>query len=341
MTDVTEASKLDVLKAPRDGSVAERTFDLGDVSAAPGERRRGAIFVTTNSNGEPIDMPIEVVHGAFAGPVIALGAGIHGDEYDSQQAVREVLAELDPATLHGTVVGMPCINTHAFAAATRVSGIDHANFNRIFPGDAEGTISYRQAVVFSDTLVPAVDIFIDLHTGGQFGEITPLVVVQRGYEDIAQELGFATGNRIVWKGGAWSGPARMSFLKAGKPAITVEAGGGTYRDDVVAHHAGSLRNILRHLRMIDGESVLNPSYPAVDATFARASVGGFYVARRTPGEDVKAGDVIAEIVDHFGEVRETVAAPQDGILLWVRRLRTVNPGEETMIFGPVEETLVP
>lgn len=334
-------SKLQELKAPRDGSANEGDYSLGSVTVAPGARARGAVPVSSSANGEAIEMPVEVVRGAYAGPVIAVAAGVHGDEYDSMQAVREALSELDPATLHGTFVGLPCLNTHAFAAATRVSGIDHANFNRIFPGDAEGTISQRHAATFIEQIVPAADIFIDLHTGGQFGEITPLAVVQRGHEDIVLELGMAAGHRVLWKGGAWGGTARSAFLAEGKPAVTLEAGGGTFTAAAVECHLDSIRNILRHLAMIDGESVLNSEYPAVNATFARASEGGFYLTDVLPGDDCKKGDEIAVIVDHFGEVRERVLAPVDGIVLWVRRLRTINPGEETVIFGPIEETLVP
>jgi predicted deacylase len=334
-------SKLAELCAPRDGSPNSGKYSIGTITAEPGDRVRGGVPIATGANGGLIEIPVEVVHGEHAGPVIAVGAGVHGDEYDSMQAVRLMLAELDPATLHGTFVGMPCVNTHAFAAASRVSGLDHQNFNRIFPGDSEGTVSQRMAATFVTDVVPNADVFLDLHTGGQYGEITPLAVVQRGHEDIARELGMASGNPILWKGGAWGGTARSAFLAEGKPAVTLEAGGGTFRADVAEHHLGSIRNVLKHLRMIDGQSVLRESYSAVNATFARASSGGFYLGLAEPGEKCKEGDEIALIIDHFGEVRERVLAPVDGVVLWVRRLRTVNPGEETVIFGPIEETVTP
>jgi len=334
-------STLTKLKAPRTGELTTSSYSIGTVTLEPGTRATGDIPVAVGANGEAITIPLHVVHGKYQGPIIAVGAGIHGDEYDSMQAVRDALETLDPATLHGTFVGMPCLNIAAFAAATRISGLDHLNFNRIFPGDPDGSISMRLASTFITEVVPFADIFIDLHTGGTFGEITPLVVVQRGHEDIATELGMASGNPVIWKGGAWGGTARSAFLAVGKPAVTLEAGGGTYKGAVVKHHYNSIMNILRHLDMIDGESVLHDNYPAVNATFARASAGGFYIEKVEPGDRCKAGDEIAVIVDHLGEVRERVTAPGDGIVLWIRRLRTVNPGEETMIFGPVEETLAP
>lgn len=334
-------STITKLKAPRTGELSTDSYSIGTVTLAPGTRGTGDIPVAIGSNGEAISIPLSVVHGKYPGPVLAVGAGIHGDEYDSMQAVREAIEAIDPETLHGTFVGMPCINIAAFAAATRVSGLDYLNFNRIFPGDSDGSISMRLAAIFITDVVPYVDAFVDLHTGGTFGEITPLVVVQRGYEDIATELGMASGNPVIWKGGNWGGTARSSFLAVGKPAVTLEAGGGTYKGSVVKHHFDSIMNIVRHLDMVDGDSVLCEGYEAVNATFARASVGGFYIEKVEPGDHCKKGDEIAVIVDHLGVVRETVTAPEDGIVLWIRRLRTVNPGEETMIFGPIEETLVP
>lgn len=334
-------STLTDLRAPRDGEVQSKPYTIGQVTAEPGTTARGGIFCATAANGEPVEIPVIVVHGAHPGPVLAVGAGIHGDEYDSQQAVRELAAATDPATLHGTLVAMPCINTSAFAAATRESGVDHLNFNRIFPGDREGSLSMRLATTFIDEVVPVTDVFVDLHTGGQFGDITALAVVQRGHEEIARELGMAAGHPIIWKGGNWAGTARSSFLAAGKPAVTLETGGGTFRREVVARHYDSLVNIMRYLHMTDGEAVLRDSYEAVNATFARASAGGFYLEAAQPGDVVTEGTELATIVDHFGEVRERVLAPADGVVLWMRKIRTINPGEETVIFGPVEETIVP
>jgi len=262
-------------------------------------------------------------------------AGVHGDEYDGQEAIRRVLAEIDPATLRGTIVGIPCLNTPAFEAAARAGAIDHLNLNRIFPGDAEGSYSQRLAATFVEQVVPAVDAVVDLHTGGAYGEIAPLVILQGGYEDLATDLALAAGHELVWKGGKWGGTVRHPVLEAGKPAITIECGGATYRETNVEHHMNSIRNILRSLGLIDGEAELRDTYTTVSGTFARSAAGGFFVARAEPGETCKEGDLIATITDHYGNTLEEVSAPQDGIVLWVRRIRTVRPGDEVVIFGEV------
>ncbi|KND45856.1 succinylglutamate desuccinylase/aspartoacylase family protein, partial [Streptomyces stelliscabiei] len=270
-------------------------YSIGPLTVAPGERAHGLIPVGTSSYGVELGIPLIVVNGVQDGPVLCVDAGVHGDEYDGQEAIRRVLAELDPATLRGTVVGIPCLNTPAFEAAARASGIDHLNLNRIFPGDAEGSYSQRLAATFVEQVVPAVDAVVDLHTGGAYGEIAPLVILQGGYEDLATDLALAAGHELVWKGGKWGGTVRHPVLEAGKPAITIECGGATYRETNVEHHMKSIRNILRRLGLTDGEAELRDTYTTVSGTFARSAAGGFFVAHAEPGETCKEGDRIATI----------------------------------------------
>ncbi|GAA3625486.1 succinylglutamate desuccinylase/aspartoacylase family protein [Lentzea roselyniae] len=316
-------------------------YSIGPLTVAPGGRAQGLIPVGTSTYGVELGIPLIVVNGAEPGPVLCVDAGVHGDEYDGQQAVRQVLAETDPATLRGTLVGIPCMNTAAFEAAARASGLDHANLNRIFPGDPEGSYSFRLAATFVEQVVPAIDALVDLHTGGTFGEIAPLTIVQGGYEDLATGIGLAAGHELVWKGGKWGGTVRHPTLAAGKPAVTIEAGGGTYREENVELHVSSVRNIMRHLGMVDGEVELRDSYTAVTGTFARSASGGFFLGHAEPGDACKEGDLIGQVVDHYGTTLEEVRAEKEGIVLWVRRIRTVRPGDEVVIFGAVEGEITP
>jgi uncharacterized protein len=316
-------------------------YTIGPVTCPPGERAEGLIPVGVSSYGVELGMPVIVVNGAAPGPVLCVDGGVHGDEYDGMEAVRRVIAETDPATLRGTLVGIPCVNTPAFEAAARTSGLDHANLNRIFPGDADGSFSLRLAATFVEQVIPAVDALVDLHTGGTFGEIAPLTIVQGGYEELATPIGLAAGHELIWKGGSWGGTARLSTLQAGKPAITIEAGGGTYREGTVDLHIGSVRNIMRRLEMIDGEVELRDRYTEVTGTFARSAAGGFFLGHAGPGDQCKAGDLLGRVVDHYGRVLEEVRAPEDGIVLWQRRIRTVRPGDEVVIFGAVRGEIRP
>lgn len=311
------------------------SYELAGTVVAPGSVADGRVVLGTDVHALEAGFDFRVFHGKFKGPRIVVQGGVHGDEYDGQQAVRALFPHLDPEHLHGTVIAIPCLSETAFVADARESGVDGCNFNRIFPGSSNGTFSNRLADLYVREIIPAADAMVDIHTGGSYGQIAPLAVVQGGFEDLAQPLGMAAGNEILWKGGAWGGTSRIAFLEAGKPAVTLEYGGGTYRREMVAHHLGSLLNILRYVGVVEGEAELLERYRRVDATFAPSAAGGFYVAHAEPGDEVAGGTKLAEVVDHLGNVRGEVTAPGDGIVVWIRRRCATNIGEESIIFGTV------
>jgi hypothetical protein len=273
---------------------------------------------------------------------VCVAAGIHGDEYEGMEAVRRLVDELDPRTLRGVLVGLPCVNTPAFQAAARSSGVDHLNLNRIFPGSENGSLSMRWAAAFVREVIPNIDALIDLHTGGGFGLIAPCTIVQAGYEHLAMDLGLAVGHEFIWKGGAWGGTARLSALEAGKAAITVEAGGGGgCLEETIALHLKGLRNVVRHLNLVDGVPETVPEYKEIRGTFALASCGGFFRAAAAPGQAVRQHEAIGTIVNHWGDTLEVIRAPRDGLVLWIRWRPTILPGEEAVICAEVVGSIMP
>ena len=83
-------------------AVNDRTpVTLGTVAAAPGTLGVGSVAVDLG-DGATASIPIAIVHGSQPGPRVAVTAGIHGAEYVSIAALREVALSLDPATVRGT-----------------------------------------------------------------------------------------------------------------------------------------------------------------------------------------------------------------------------------------------
>lgn len=313
---------------------------IGDIACAPGATARGMVPVAARAGLGEFAFPVLIVNGMQPGPRLCVIAGVHGDEYEGMEAVRRVLRHTDPATLRGALVGIPCVNLAAFETATRSSAIDGLNLNRIFPGDASGSLSLRLAATFLRMVIREVDALVDLHTGGGFGEITPITIVQSGYETLALGLGQAIGHELLWMGGTWGGTARISALEAGKAAVTVEVGGGGgCRDATIAAHVDGVRSAMRYLGMIDGTPAIRQEYRIVSGTFDRATSGGFFLGRALPGDKCGAGQTVGVIVDHFGDERQVIDAPRDGLVLWIRRRASIQPGEETVIFGRVERVI--
>lgn len=99
--------------------MSAKTVAVGTANAAPGTVARGAVPVTTLAGGTPVEIPVDVVNGAAAGPVFWVNGAIHGDKPEGLLACQIALAEVDPAKLSGTLVMVPVVNVPAFEAAQR------------------------------------------------------------------------------------------------------------------------------------------------------------------------------------------------------------------------------
>src|SRR5664279_5093843 len=96
------------------GQAGEQLLVVAGLSAGPGERVSGMIRVDLGE--AQVDLPLVLVNGAAAGRRVGITAGIHGAEYVSIAALRQVALELDPAALNGSIVALLTANPAAFAA---------------------------------------------------------------------------------------------------------------------------------------------------------------------------------------------------------------------------------
>jgi predicted deacylase len=125
-----------------------------------------------------IPIPIAVVRNG-AGPTVLLTAGIHGDEYEGQVTLSNLIRTLEPHHVRGRVIILPAVNYPAAMAGCRVSPIDDYNLNRVFPGDPEGTPTQQIAHYVSSVLLPMTDAMMDLHSGGTSMNVIPTSIIYR------------------------------------------------------------------------------------------------------------------------------------------------------------------
>ena len=112
-----------------------------------------------------IRVPIAVI-ASGTGPTVILSAGNHGDEYEGQAIAHELFQQLSPDMIAGRLIFLPALNTPAVSARSRVSPLDQANMNRIFPGRPDAGPSFAIAGFVNEHLIPEADLIIDLHSGG-------------------------------------------------------------------------------------------------------------------------------------------------------------------------------
>ena len=82
---------------------------FGDVTIEPGEKKQFTLPVTQSPSGQSLGFPMVVVNGKHEGPKFLVDGGIHGDEYESAEAIRGTWRDLDPAALHGAFAGVPSL----------------------------------------------------------------------------------------------------------------------------------------------------------------------------------------------------------------------------------------
>ncbi|MEK7728021.1 MAG: succinylglutamate desuccinylase/aspartoacylase family protein, partial [candidate division KSB1 bacterium] len=121
------------------------SFTAGPITARVGEKASGIVQIAA-LNDEGTTIPISIVHGAKPGPVLGLIAGNHGYEYAPIIALQNLLPQLDPKQMAGTVIMIHVANMPSFLRRTiYYSPVDGKNLNRMYPGKLEGTISERIA----------------------------------------------------------------------------------------------------------------------------------------------------------------------------------------------------
>jgi uncharacterized protein len=325
------------------------TIRIRDIEAAPGTRAQGFLTIGETPS-EPIRVPLVIVNGQRPGPRLCLTAGVHAAEYPGIDAVMRTIHELDPATLAGAVVAVPVVSTPMFQRrAGFLSPIDGLNLNRTAPGRPDGTISEILAHVLLSEVIGACRFHIDCH-GGDQGEILWPYAGFALTDDAAVDAEGVALARLyspqivaLYRPGSGLPPTPGSLTaeaaRRGVVSILAEAGSNLTLDpaDVEIHRRG-IRNVMRRLGMIAGEPDESGDrlYP-VDQFVVSARRGGLLRLKIGIGDEIRAGQEIAEVVNLFGDVVERLHAPRDGIarLIWAHK--AVNSGDPVVKCWVVEE----
>lgn len=321
-------------------------LQVGSAVALPGSKAEGTIDVSRRHDGTVIGVPVVVVNGAYEGPTFVTMAAVHGCEYPGIVATWRFLETLDPKVLRGQVISVPVANGEAFKVDSRVNDIDHKDMNRIFPGSPDGTLTERTAHLLTTEVIAKADCLVDLHCAG-VGDISPVAIARRGMEELTVELAKASGVEFIWMGGVLGEgkgvQASAIALRRGVQATTLEAGGGReLRQESIDALYNALINILKYLKMIDGQP--KPPCRRVYYTADRwpqVGVGGFFWPHVAAGQRVRAGELIYTIHDVYGHEMERLEAPVDGIISLITKKSSVRPGDYGCIFGEIvdEEVL--
>ena len=304
---------------------------------------------TTRSAYGVVDIPLTVVRNG-TGPSVLLMGGNHGDEYEGQVVLCDLVRELEPEDINGRVIIMPAANLPAALAGARMSPLDGGNLNASFPGEYAGKVTEQVANFVDGELLPRCDAWLDIHTGGSSLEYLPFACIHWSEKPaldaraLAALRAFGAPLALVW---AYQEERAASSAAQARDVIYVygEFGGaGTVNPDNVRLVRAGVIRCLHHWGVLRDPSKFDIDGPAPKTRFVQLPYESYVTNRRyyvfapeaglfepflRPGDEVEAGQALGRI--HFVDdpLREPAIArfSKGGLMVCKRHIARVERGD--------------
>lgn len=299
----------------------------------PGEVKELFLRSSESFAGNGVDMPVVAIRGEREGPTLCLTAGVHGDELNGVEIVREVLDQIRPRGMSGTVLGVPIVNLHGFQTSSRYLP-DRRDLNRHFPGHPKGSSASRIAHALFENVIRHCDALIDLHTGSFHRSNLPQIRADLRDERIVK-LARAFGATVIVHHPGGKGTLRRAAHEAGIPAIIYEAGEPMrFQRQEIKRGVIGVRNVLVSMGIIRGGRVsLGEQRFYYETRWVRAERGGILVSDVRLGDSVREGDILATITDPIQKERTVVVSPYRGRVIGLSLAPVVMPGYAVFHIG--------
>ena len=311
-----------------------KPIEIGDTTIWPGQRVDVNLPVADLYTSTSLSMPVRVICGRHAGPVMFVSAAIHGDELNGVEIIRRLLKRKALSSLRGTLLAVPIVNVHGFLDQSRYLP-DRRDLNRSFPGSPKGSIAARLANIFIKQIVKKADYGIDLHTGAINRANLPQIRASLD-DPRSEDLAKVFGAPVIIKSNILDGSLRACAAEIGMPVLVYEAG-EALRFDETSIRAGlrGILNVMRHIGMLP-RGKHGPSVAPVIARstrWVRAGASGIVTDRISLGASVAEGQRLATISDPLGTEEEAVIAPFDGIVIGRSVLPLAHEGDALFHLG--------
>ncbi|GGZ84666.1 succinylglutamate desuccinylase/aspartoacylase family protein [Algibacter mikhailovii] len=296
----------------------------------PGESKEVNFDVANLHTSTPVNVPVIIERSNKSGPIVLFTAGIHGDEVNGVEIVRQLIAKGINKPKIGTIICMPVINVFGFINLKREFP-DGRDLNRVFPGNSNGSLAGRVAHKLTHEIIPHADLIIDFHTGGSGRFNAPQLRYSKGNTKL-NDLAKVFGAPFVLYSKNVSKSFRTTCFKLNKPLLLFEGGKSFHIDDIVTNSGvnGSKR-ILKHLGMLN--TGFKSSKPKNDCVFIteskwiRAKYSGMFKAVVPCGTHVEKEDILGHIMDPYGKFNYFVRARNSGFVINVNESPIVYQGD--------------
>lgn len=322
------------------------SFDWEGTTVGDSSTARFDVPAFIMASGYHVKIPVHVVTGNRAGPVVLVSTASHGDETWCVEYSRRLYINLTSGghDFAGTILLVPVLNPIAVDAGTRNTPVDLHNLNRVFPGGLPGRSWFSDALakVIADRIVVKTDVIVDCHSGDgntanhYHHTANPN---ESAFHARVHEIALASGAEVIWEQPEQVGMLSHYAQSLGKTYIVPQYGGGTMLTD--AHFQIAWRNLLNMLRVIE----VVKGTPKRGATrivvrqggMVRPAHGGTFIpcfGIEMLGKTVAGGTILGRVHSpyDFSVLHELSAPYEHTEILQVRdRISKVQPGDYAFV----------
>ncbi|HPW97922.1 MAG TPA: succinylglutamate desuccinylase/aspartoacylase family protein [Flavobacterium sp.] len=296
----------------------------------PGESKTINMEIAKLQTMTKLKIPIIVERSKKPGPTVLFSAGLHGDEINGVEIVRQLITQKINKPSCGTIICIPVLNVFGFVNQSRLFP-DGRDLNRVFPGSKGGSLASRFAYYILKEVIPHVDYIVDFHAGGASRFNAPQIrIVPNDAELKALSEVFNAPFGLYSKN--ISGSFRNACTKLGKKILLFEGGKSAHIDLHITREGieGSKR-FLEHLDMLSSkQKTILPKKNTIyikKSSWIRANSSGMFHVEVKINAFVNKGQLLATISDPYGKVEHKVKAPNSGYIINVNDASIVYQGD--------------
>ncbi|TRX40488.1 succinylglutamate desuccinylase/aspartoacylase family protein [Flavobacterium restrictum] len=296
----------------------------------PGENKTINVEMARLHTTTKLNIPIIVRRSKLDGPVVLFTAGIHGDEINGVEIVRQLIHKKINRPKKGTIICIPIINIYGFVNKSREFP-DGRDLNRSFPGSKKGSLASRFAYHILTEIMLNVDFAIDFHAGGASRFNAPQIRLTQN-NPVLKKLADAFNAPFTLYSKNIIGSFRNSSEKLKVKMLLFEGGKSLdINDDVAREGINGVKRFLDHLQMLDlkqiPENAVASTIYIEKSSWLRAKCSGMLNDNNSVGKYVTKGTVLGIITDPFGKFERKIKAPNDGYVINANHSPIVYEGD--------------
>ncbi|SDO96739.1 M14 family metallopeptidase [Selenomonas ruminantium] len=280
------------------------------------------------------------VYGYFFGSekkTLAVMGAIRGDEFQQMYTAAKLVQQLSELEAAGKladdcgILVIPCAGQFSMNVSRRFWPLDNTDINRMFPGYEKGETTQRLAArIFAALKGYTFGIHLtSLYLPGDF--VPHIRIMDTGWQDNEEGLDFGLPYLITRKPHPYDTTTlNYNWQVWETRTFSLYTKATDFIDEESAQEATDsiLRFLACHGFLKDAAlpaGALTQEIKENNLLTVRNCYGGILLHCRKVGQQVKSGEIIANIVDPYtAEVYEEIRAPHDGLIFFARHAQIIS-----------------